>query len=78
VTQLRDQTFKSRTLKKESRCKLKHREYIQQNNSRKPANIEKEMPFQVPEAPRTPNKHDQNRASSWHIKTLNTENRKEY
>jgi hypothetical protein len=39
-------------------------------------NLEKEMPIQVQEASRTPNRHDQDRTSPWHtiIKTLSTEN----
>jgi hypothetical protein len=30
-------------------------------------NLEKEMPIQVQEPSRTPNRHDQNRTSQWHI-----------
>jgi hypothetical protein len=39
-------------------------------------NLEKEMPIQVQEASRTPNRHDQNRTSPRHIivKTTTTEN----
>jgi hypothetical protein len=39
------------------------------------SNFEKEMPIQVQEASRTPNRHDQNRTSSQHIiaKTTSTE-----
>jgi hypothetical protein len=38
-------------------------------------NLKKEMPIEVPEASRTPNKHNQNRAPPWHIivKTINKE-----
>jgi hypothetical protein len=40
-------------------------------------NLEKVMPIQVQEAPRTPNRHDQNRTSSWHIinKTTSTDSK---
>jgi hypothetical protein len=40
-------------------------------------NLEKELPIQVQETSRTQNRHDQNRASPWHIisKTISTENR---
>jgi hypothetical protein len=40
-------------------------------------NHEKEMPIQVQEASRTPNRHNQNRTSPWHIivKTISTENK---
>jgi hypothetical protein len=40
-------------------------------------NLEKELPIQVQEASRTPNRFDQNRICSWHviIKTRSTENR---
>jgi hypothetical protein len=40
-------------------------------------NLEKEMPIQVQESSRTPNRYDQNRTSQWHIivKTINTENK---
>jgi hypothetical protein len=40
-------------------------------------NLEKELPVQVQEASRTPNRLDQNRTSPWHtiIKTTSTENR---
>jgi hypothetical protein len=40
-------------------------------------NFEKEMPIQVQEASRTPNGHDKNRMSPWHIivKTISTENK---
>jgi hypothetical protein len=30
-------------------------------------NLEKVLPIQVQEASRTPNRHDQNKISSWHI-----------
>jgi hypothetical protein len=42
-------------------------------------NLEREMPIQVQEACRPPNRHDQNRTYPQHItgKTLGTENRKE-
>jgi hypothetical protein len=41
------------------------------------SNLRKEMPIQVQEASRTPNRHDQNRTSLWHItlKTTSTENK---
>jgi hypothetical protein len=41
------------------------------------SNIEKEMPIQVQEASRTPNRHDQNRTFPQHIiiKTISTENK---
>jgi hypothetical protein len=40
-------------------------------------NLEKDLPLQVQETSRTSNRHDQNRASPWHIviKTTSTENR---
>jgi hypothetical protein len=40
-------------------------------------NLQKVLPIQVQEAPRTPNRLDQNRTSLWHIiiKTTSTENR---
>jgi hypothetical protein len=40
-------------------------------------NLEKDLPIQVQEASRTPNRLDQNRTSPWHIiiKTTSTENR---
>jgi hypothetical protein len=40
-------------------------------------NLEKELPIQVQEASRTPNRHDQNRTFPWHIiiKTTSTENK---
>jgi hypothetical protein len=40
-------------------------------------NLEKDFPFQVQEASRTPNRLDQNRTSPWHIiiNTINTESR---
>jgi hypothetical protein len=39
--------------------------------------LEKDLPIQVQEASRTPNRLDQNRTSPWHIiiKTTSTENR---
>jgi hypothetical protein len=39
-------------------------------------NIKKEMPIQVQDAFRTPNRHDQNKTSPWHIivKIIRTEN----
>jgi hypothetical protein len=47
------------------------------NNSRKFSKSQKELPIQVQEASRTPNRHDQHRTSPWHIilKTASTENR---
>jgi hypothetical protein len=41
-------------------------------------NLEKEMPIQVKEVSRTPNRHDQNGTSPWHIivKTITTETKK--
>jgi chromosome segregation ATPase len=41
-------------------------------------NLKKILPFQVQEASKTPNRHDQNRTSPQHIiiKTISTENRK--
>jgi phenylalanyl-tRNA synthetase beta subunit len=41
------------------------------------SNFEKEMPIQVQEASRTPNRHDQNRKFQWHIiiKTTSKENK---
>jgi hypothetical protein len=43
-------------------------------------NLKKEIPIQVQEAISTPKKHDQNRTTPCHIvvKTISTENRKEY
>jgi hypothetical protein len=40
-------------------------------------NLNKDLPIQVQEASRTPNRLDQNRTSPWHIiiKTTSTENR---
>jgi hypothetical protein len=40
-------------------------------------NLEKKMPIQVQETSRTPNRHDQNRTSPWHIiiKINSTENK---
>jgi hypothetical protein len=40
-------------------------------------NLKKELPIQVQEPSRTPNRLDQNRTSPWHIiiKTTSTENR---
>jgi hypothetical protein len=41
------------------------------------SSLEKEMPIQVQEASRTPNTHNQNRTSPWHIivKPISTENK---
>jgi hypothetical protein len=41
-------------------------------------NLKKDMPVQ--EASRTPNRHEQNITFPWHsiVKTISTENRKEY
>jgi hypothetical protein len=43
-------------------------------------NLKKEMPIQVQEALRTPNRHRQNRTSPWHIiiKQLAQRKRKKY
>jgi hypothetical protein len=43
-------------------------------------NLEKEMAIQVQEASRTPNRHDQNRTSPWHIivKQLAQRTKKEF
>jgi hypothetical protein len=40
-------------------------------------NLKEELPIQVQEASRKPNRHDQNRTSPWHIivKTISTENK---
>jgi hypothetical protein len=43
-------------------------------------NLQKEMPIQVQEVSKTPNKHDQTRTSPWHIvvKRISTVYRKLY
>jgi hypothetical protein len=77
----KDQTHKSQALEKEKRCKPKgFHNIVNKIIAENFPNFKKEMPIQVQEASRTPNRHDQNRISLQHIivKTLAQRIRKEY
>jgi Holliday junction resolvase RusA-like endonuclease len=55
----------------------RYSQYIQQIIAEKFPNLEKEMPIQVQEISRAPNRHDQNRTSPQHIivKAISTDNK---
>jgi hypothetical protein len=63
-------------LKKQKRCKPNGYVTYPTKKQNFP-NLEKELPIQVQEATKTPNRLDQNKTSPWHIifKTTTTENR---